>query len=105
MNLSSAARTVLAMLVAALAGAAVLLMYQQGSQPELSATKQAVVQLERVVIVGKRSPAVDLAVPVVAAPAVVHQLPRVVIEGHSLARLAQPAATLLAAEPGQCVSC
>lgn len=102
MNIQSATRTFLATLAAALAGAATLVMYQQGLQAGVQPAAQQVVTLERVVIEGKRANDGAGRMMLASAPTVVHQLPRVVIEGRSQGASAQQLAD---APAPRCVSC
>ena len=83
------ALAVFATAAVALIGAAAMFGSATAAQPAAA----GIVQLERVVVVGKRAPAAA-EVPVVTA-----QLPRVVITGRSAAAADHAAATQLAAAP------
>lgn len=102
MNLDLASRRLFATLVAALAGVATLGLYEAmvrtGTE---SPAAQQVVQLERVVVVGKRAPAGGDALLTQHDANRIEQLPRVVIEGRS----SIAPQTRVAAAPASCIAC
>jgi hypothetical protein len=102
MSLDLASRTFFATIIAALAGAATLGLYEEMAQTgaEAAALHQ-VVKLERVVVVGKRAPAGSDVLLAASDTSRVEQLPRVVIEGRS----STPADTRVAAAAARCVTC
>jgi hypothetical protein len=104
MNHDLASRTFFATIVAALAGAATLGLYEEMAQTGAESTAMPqVVKLERVVVVGKRAPlGGEVLLAAGGTGRVVEQLPRVVIEGRSSA----PADTrIAAAATARCVTC
>lgn len=102
MNLDLASRRFFATIVAALAGAATLGLYEQMAQTGTEWTAaQQVLKFERVVVVGKRAPQGSDALLAAASGSRVEQLPRVVIEGRSSAW----ADTHVAATAARCVAC
>jgi hypothetical protein len=103
MNLDLASRTFFATVVAALAGAATLGLYEEMAQTGAESTAvPQVVKLERVVVVGKRAPLGGEVLLAEADSRVVEQLPRVVIEGRSSGAAD---AYVAAAATAPCVAC